>query len=138
MQAKYTEEQRAVTLAYYQACGQNQTKAAKDCSVPRQTLQRWLAGGSLNPTIAAKTAVKKGELADECEKLAWMLLAGIDDADKIAASSVNVLSVAFGTLVDKMRLLREQPTEHARSRIEVIYADTASDPAETAPRTEAD
>ena len=127
-----------MALAYYQACGQNQRKASRDCKVPLATLQRWLSGGSVNEAVTRKTVSKKGELSDECEKLAWMLLAGIDDADKIAASSVNVLSVAFGTLVDKMRLLREQPTEHARSRIEVIYADTASDPAETAPRTEAD
>ena len=112
LQAKYTEEQKAVALAYYAACGENLAKAAHDCKIPRTTLQNWVNGGAVNGAVAEKSAQKKGDMADACEALAWKLLGGMDDEAKIEAAALNTLSVSFGTLIDKMRLLRDQSTQN--------------------------
>ena len=111
LQAKYTEEQRAVALAYHAASGSNLTKTAKDCKIPKSTLHRWLGGAGVNDAVFRKRDIKKGVMADECERLAWKLLGGLDDDRKIEEAAVNTLSVAFGTLVDKMRLLRGESTQ---------------------------
>ena len=111
MHSKYTEEQKAVALAYYAATGNNLTRTAKDCKLPKQTLHNWVNGGAVNATISRKSDIKKGVMADECERLAWKLLGGMDNELKVEEAALNTLSVAFGTLVDKMRLLRGESTQ---------------------------
>jgi hypothetical protein len=48
-------------------------------------------------------------LADVFEGVAWQLLEGVTSA-KIAAATVQQLATAAGICVDKMRLLRGEPT----------------------------
>ena len=108
LQAKYTEEKKAETLAYFSATGDNQRKTARDCRIPLSTLQRWISGGSVNDTVTAKAVIKKGELADRLEALAQLL---VDAApDKIAEASLQMVATSLGIAVDKMQLLRNKPT----------------------------
>ena len=108
---QYTEEDRAVALAAYAANENNLERTAKFCGIARNTLRRWVNGEVVNAPTVALATVKKDQIADECERLAWKLLAGIDDEEKIAGTPVNLLSVAFGTMIDKMRLLRGESTQ---------------------------
>ena len=139
LQAKYTEEQKAVALAYYAATGNNLTRTAKDCKLPKQTLHNWVNGGAVNATISRKSDIKKGVMADECERLAWKLLGGMDDQQKIDEAALNTLSVSFGTLIDKMRLLRGESTQtfnvndNRTALLEKWSAFTADSPAEAVP-----
>lgn len=139
LQAKYTEDQKAVALAYYSATGNNLTKTAKDCQIPKQTLHNWVNGGAVNQAVSQKSDLKKGSMADECERLAWKLLGGIDNDAKIEEAAVNTLSVSFGTLVDKMRLLRGESTQtvnvndHRTALLEKWAAFAPDSEAETIP-----
>ena len=139
MHSKYTEEQKAVALAYYAATGNNLTRTAKDCKLPKQTLHNWVNGGAVNATISRKSDIKKGVMADECERLAWKLLGGMDNELKVEEAALNTLSVAFGTLVDKMRLLRGESTQtldvndNRAALLEKWSAFVADSPAETVP-----
>ncbi|MGI4791491.1 MAG: hypothetical protein ACRYFS_21905 [Janthinobacterium lividum] len=107
-QAKYSEAQRAEILAFFEACGRNQSKTSRDCGVPRKTLQDWLSGVAMNEDIAAKTAAKKVDLADRIETLAHLL---VDAAPgKIVDANLSTTMISLGIAVDKLRLLRDKPT----------------------------
>lgn len=55
---------------------------------------------------------KKVDLADEFERIAYLLLGGVTP-DKIATASVQQVMTSAGIAVDKMRLLRDQATSIA-------------------------
>ena len=59
LQAKYTEEKKAETLAYFAATGDNQRKTSRDCRIPLGTLQNWIKGGAVNETVTAKAVTEK-------------------------------------------------------------------------------
>ena len=107
----YSEDDRAVALAAYAVNENNLDRTAKFTGIPRNTIRRWVDGEVINAPTVALATVKKGVMADECERLAWKLLGGMDDQQKIDDAALNTLSVSFGTLVDKMRLLRGESTQ---------------------------
>lgn len=109
LHAQYTEDDKAVALAYYAACGKNQRKTSRDCKIPLATLQRWIGGGAVNEAVTRKAVIKKGELSDRLDALAHLVMDGI--AEKLPEASFAQSMTGLGIAVDKMRLLREQPTE---------------------------
>jgi hypothetical protein len=44
------------------------------------------------------------------ERVVWKLVEGINDQDKVKTTPVHQLATAAGILVDKIRLLRGEPT----------------------------
>lgn len=105
---RYSDEDRANALAALAANGGNLAQTARQLGIPRATLQRWLEG-SAHPEAAANAAPKKAALADRLEELAGQLLDGVT-LDKIAGSGPKELLTSLGIAVDKMQLLRGQPT----------------------------
>ncbi len=105
---QYSEDDKATALACLCANRGNQKKTARQCQIPRATLQKWIQGKGVSAGAAAKVAHKKGELADKLEALAHRLLDAMPD--KIEAASLQSLTVALDVAIDKMRLLRGEAT----------------------------
>ena len=107
-QAKYTEAQRAETLAYYEACG-SQRKTALECGVPISTVRAWANGVKMNDDVRMNITAKKIDLADRIETLAHLL---IDSAPgKIGDANLLQTMTSLGIAIDKLRLLRDKPTQ---------------------------
>lgn len=120
----YTPEDKAASLAALAANGGNLAKTAAQVGVPRKTLAEWqkqqtprggVADASPPKKAAAEQVAKllpgaKVALSDRLEQVASALVDKMDDPEKIAAATLSQLAVAAGVAIDKMRLLREQPT----------------------------
>jgi hypothetical protein len=104
----YTDSARADALAALAANGGNFTRTAAQLGIPRRTLQHW-AKGECAPQVRELAQQKKGPLADAFEELARELLGGMTP-EKMAAATLQQLATAAGIAVDKMQLLRGQPT----------------------------
>jgi len=105
---RYSDDDRATALAALAANGGAVLATSLQLGIPVGTLERW-ANGSRHPEARQMAVKKKASLADQCEKVAWQLLKLVPK--KAAEAPLNHVAVAFGIAVDKMRLLREQPTE---------------------------
>ena len=117
---RYSEEQKGEVLALLDANDGNLKKTRRDIDwdhVPsRSTIRRWDENaqqpkGEPDRAVAKSRHRKKGELADRLQEIAWNLARHIDSKEKIDSATVSQLTTAFGTVVDKMRLLREEATE---------------------------
>jgi len=106
----YSEDFKASALAHFEACGV-QRKTARQFDIPLSTLQKWIDGEHVNEATTAKVVAKKGLLADKLEELAHAIVDVA--ADKIGDAPLAASLTALGIAVDKMRLLREQPTSIA-------------------------
>jgi transposase-like protein len=104
---RYTDNDRASALAALAANAGNLTHTARQLGIPKRTLSQW-AAGSRHPEATQAAEGKKGELADGLEEVAWKLANVIPE--KLAGASLKDTAVALGIVIDKMRLLREQPT----------------------------
>ena len=124
---QYSEHKRAEALAVVAACGGKVAEEARRVGVPRRTLQRWkdeadnrdlqaAARQGVANAKAAKVAkriaeaeVAKFALSDSCERLARRSLMATKLPDKIEEAKLGGLAWTAAIMVDKMRLLREQP-----------------------------
>lgn len=120
----YTPEDKAASLAALAANGGNLAKTARQVGVPRKTLALWAQRVQEATPADATTPPKKGVaaevaamlpdasacLADKLEHVANVLTGHLTDPEKIADASLNQIAVAAAVAIDKMRLLREQPT----------------------------
>jgi hypothetical protein len=104
---RYSDDERANALAALAANGGNVERTARQIGVPHKTLDNW-SKGACHPAVAELGNRKKGSLSDAFEDVAWKLLgvAGTK-ADKLNAKDAVI---AAATAVDKMRLLRDEPT----------------------------
>lgn len=109
LQAKYTEEQRATALCFYDACGRNLREAARKADVPHTTLDRWVKGGATNAAVSAKRDALKGELADIFEQVARESLGLARQKADAASYAQLMMGAAIG--IDKALLLREVKRE---------------------------
>ena len=108
-QRQYSEDDRAVALAYYASCGQNMKKTARDCGFPEATLRGWLKGKAVNAPTREKSHLKKLDLDARLEALVHSLLDVIPD--KLDDAPLREVATALGIGIDKMQLLRSKPTE---------------------------
>ena len=121
---RYSDDERAACLAALVANGGDVRKTARQVGVPETTLRQWKHRDRA-PVSAEKSAQKKAELADIFEAIARDALAAVTP-EKIALANVQQLLVSAGVATDKMRLLRNQPTENVASLViveEIISAD---------------
>jgi transposase-like protein len=121
----YSDEQKGEALAALAANDGNVSKTRRQLSwdtVPsHKTIRRWEEQAS-DPETSADEGVRKSAdrkkegLADRLEEIAWNISERIDSEQKLADATISQLTTAFGTVVDKMRLLREEATEINESR----------------------
>src|ERR1700761_4526242 len=105
----YSDEKKAGALAVLAGLGGNVSKTSERLGIPRTTLIEWRDGRVHEDVVGKSTAIKEG-MADACERIAMKILLSMDDDEALAGAFINQKSTAFGTLVDKMRLLRGVPT----------------------------
>lgn len=105
---RYSDDFRANALAALAANGGDANATAKQLEIPRTTLRQW-ARGARHPEATQMSQEKRAPLADTFEDIAYRLLNGVTD-EKIKSAEVSRLLTAAGISVDKMRLLRGQPT----------------------------
>ena len=105
---RYSDEQRAATVAAVAANGGNVQKTAKQLGIPKKTIEHWVKQ-ERHAEAAKNGQLKRGPLADQFLELAAKLV-GIADAkaDKLNAKDAVI---AAGVAVDKARLLRGEPTQ---------------------------
>lgn len=117
----YTEQERQNAVAVYDNTG-NLELASETLGIPKSTLHGWLQ----DPSYPSDVRIKKAQsLADKFENAAHTF---IDLAVKKAKKApVNHLATAAGIAVDKMQLLRGQPTNITanveRTELTVILAE---------------
>lgn len=112
---RYTDEERAGLVVMLQGEGYPETlgalsKVATYSGVPKRTLRRWFKGTNGQPPDKV-VRLKKEDLADKFENIAYVMLdhAGGTDVIEEMKGKDAVMSAAIAT--DKMRLLRGLPTE---------------------------
>ncbi len=104
----YSDEEKASALAALAANGGDVHRTSRQVGVPRKTLEDWSKGRGVCLAVADIRQGKKADLADRLEDLAHQLADAIPG--KIPTADLKQLGVSLGIAVDKMRLLREQPT----------------------------
>ncbi len=103
--ADYSLERKAEVLALITANNGNIDQTARETGIPHQTIRHWYANRERFSHLESKKIV---QLADECESDAryYFSLA----RDKAPDAPFNHLMTGAAIAVDKMLLLRGQPT----------------------------
>lgn len=109
---RYDDKFRAGAVVTLEAAGYPEQKGAlervsKHLGVPAPTLHRW-ANGKNNPPPFDIVNEKKEELHIELEKVAYLLAGAMPD--KILDANLQQVATSLGITIDKMQLLRGQPT----------------------------
>lgn len=109
MSMRYSDAQRATALAALDANGGDRTHTARQLGIPESTLRSWDSGRRRDiPAIAELRAQKKADLATELETVAYQLAAAMPG--KIEGASLQQLATSLGIAIDKVQLLKGQPT----------------------------
>jgi transposase-like protein len=114
---RYSDAERAEALAALDANGGNVSKTARDLGLPRKTLAEW-ADGHIHSDVAELRQEKKIDLAARLEQIARQLAEAMPE--KMAAASLQQVATSMGIAIDKMQLLRGQPTNISDIAIEQI------------------
>jgi len=104
----YSDDDRALALAAIEANGGDIVKAARFCGIHVNTLRYWAKGGAVNKNTTKLRIQKKASIADRLEAIVHSLIDAMPD--KIEEATLQQVSTSIGIAVDKMRLLREEPT----------------------------
>jgi transposase-like protein len=112
---RYDDEFRASAIVMLEAAGYPNTpgalaKVASHLKMPAPTLHRWFHEKN-NPAPSELVNIKKGDMANALEEVAWKLLDSMADSEAIADAPLQQRATAYGIAIDKMRLLRGLPTE---------------------------
>lgn len=109
----YTNEQKEAALVALAANGDNYAKTAKDQNVTERQLRRWSKGDHVPPEMSENVRLIKTTLADRAEVIAGKLLGRVEAT--IDTATIMQAATSFAIMVDKMRLLREEPTSISAS-----------------------
>ena len=110
---QYTDNDKAAALAALDANKGNLSKTAKQLGIPRQTIQEWAAGRNHNRSVPDLRQVKKRDLAEKLEEAADALLDNIlarARSETSVAVPLKDFATAMGIAIDKMQLLKGEPT----------------------------
>ncbi len=117
---KYSDTQRGEALAILDSNGGNQNLTAKQTNIPRSTIQQWQSG-LVSDDVPKIRHEKKAELSDLFENVARTYLENAVDPQCVMKTGGQQSVTAAGIAIDKMLLLRGQPTsivQTNQSRIE--------------------
>lgn len=118
----YSDRQKAEALAALDSNKGNVSRTAKEINIPRKTLEMWAKARGVNNDVAEIRQHKKSDLADIFENIARTYLGEAAKDDKIAKTSGKDAIIAAATATDKMRLLRELPTDITKHTSPVVFA----------------
>ncbi len=107
MKRSYSDNEKASILAALDANGGNVNKTARQLKVAASTITDWSKNRKINVDVTDMRQVKKKGLAEKLEDLAHVL---VDALHKSAANALLKDAVALGIAIDKMQLLKGQPT----------------------------
>ena len=102
----YSPERKAEILALLDANGGNVTRTANEAGIQYSTLQYWQANKERFNEFRQQ---KELDLASKFESNAHLLVNSISEHD-LSTASLSQKATAAGIMVDKMQLLRNQPT----------------------------
>lgn len=108
LRRKYSDSERAAALAAVDLNGGNVDRTARDLGIPRKTLDEWVKGRSSNWEMAELRQAQKKDIADKIEDLVHIILDAMPD--KVEKAGLSACAVSVGVGIDKMRLMRNQPT----------------------------
>jgi len=117
---QYSDDERAAALAALDANGGNVNKTAREEKIPRVTLIEW-RDGRHPPVVSNIRQRMKGDLAAALEEIAWKCVEAWPAAiDKATAGQIGA---SMTVCVEKMRLLRDQPTGIQETRDQDLTPD---------------
>ncbi len=105
---QYSDSEKAEYLAALDANGGNVAHTARQTGVPRVTLQQW-RNGTVSADVPKLRQEKKEALSDRLEVIAHSLVDAIPSA--IAGANLQQITTSLAIAIDKMLLLKGQPTE---------------------------
>jgi transposase-like protein len=111
----YSDEEKASALTLLTVNNGNIKRTAAALGIPRSTLTAWVKGRGAHSGVTKLCHLKKESLADRFEAVARAMLDAAVDKAKLADTSLLDLMIAAGICVDKMLLLRGQPTKILRN-----------------------
>ena len=106
----YSDREKAEALAALDANSGNLTRTADDLGIPYSTLRDWANGRGLNGGVAELRSQKKASLADTLADVAEALAGDLFDESKRHRASIQQIATAMAIVIDKMQLLRGDPT----------------------------
>ena len=136
----WTAAEVAAALAMVQACSGSVEAASRECGVPARTLYRWIAAPPARTEeterrqtararmVEAALPNARAALADKLERVANRCFDAITPAKVRASKDIRALDTSGAIAIDKMRLLREQPSQP--SQAEQKMADAVAQAAE--------
>jgi hypothetical protein len=104
----YSDDDKASALAYLQTNGGTIQQAARELGIANSTLHNWASGQFLSPKVAVRYGVIKKTLSEKLEDVAHKIIDAIPG--KLDGASLKDLGTTLAQVIDKMRLLREEPT----------------------------
>lgn|SRR5262249_45512588 len=110
---RYTDRDKAAALAHLQSGRGIVNQAARELGIPNETLRGWAAGRHLQPKVAEEFGVVRDTLSAKLEDAAYEMVDAI--YEKIDEASLRDLGATLGVVIDRMRLLREEPTQITES-----------------------
>jgi lambda repressor-like predicted transcriptional regulator len=105
----YSNDEKAEILAALDANGGNLKRTARETGLPINTLRRWRDGQGINEEVIQLRPQKRGILADMYEDEINAIFVTLPT--KREEATYQQLATAAGIFTDKMRLLRDLPTE---------------------------
>ncbi len=107
LKRKYSDDEKAGTLAALDANRGNALQTSKQLGIPRTTIKRWVAEG-VNPDVTVLRHEKRRELSEKLEDIAHTLSDNI--LMRAAVQDVEIplkdFATSLGIVIDKMQVLR--------------------------------
>jgi hypothetical protein len=105
---QYTEEDKSAALEHLRSSGRTIKSAARELGIPRGTLTDWAGGKKIGPKLAQQFGSVKDTLSARLEQIAYQIVDAMPA--KIEDASLRDLGITLASVIDRMRLLREEPT----------------------------
>lgn len=118
---KYTEQDKALALATLDANAGSLRKTSEQLRIPVATLDDWSKGRTVTPKIEQLRTENKIELSEKLDNIAHLLADAIPA--KIDRASLLQASTSLAIAIDKMRLLREQPTQINQNNVNLTESE---------------
>jgi len=104
----YGDAETAAALVYRQSMGASTSVASNDSEPTVSTIEAGPAMQDSEPEVVKKNVVVRERLSSRLEDAAHQMVDAIPV--KIETASLRDLGATLGVVIDKMRLLREEPT----------------------------
>ena len=129
---RYSDTEKAAALLAVEMNDGNVWRASLEVGIPAPTIREWFRG-QIHSEITEIRNGTRVELADRCEALAHEMADSLPQ--KIEEATLLQTTTAMAITIDKMRLLREQPTTISQSHRTVTKDDLLNRLRELAGRT---